>query len=90
MLRIQGEGMAVHVGDAPGYHKALLFTVGQFDPTNGQPPEASITIPFDENGWKAFQALISGAGAGSRIVPVGAEAMSQLPPPPKMAVPKSR
>lgn len=93
MLRIQGVGMQITVGDVPGFHKAIMFTTGAFDPASGNPPEASITIPFDEEGWKAFQALIAGAGAGSRIIPVGAEALSRMPvppPQPKMAVPRSR
>lgn len=90
LLRIQGEELACHVGDVPGYHKALMFTDGDFDPQAGKPPKASITIPFDEQGWKAFQTMIAN-GTVSRIVPVGAEVMQHLPPPPrKMAVPRSR
>lgn len=79
MLQIQGQGLGCAVVDAPGFHKALLFTAGE---------DARVVIPFDEQGWRAFQAMVAKDGA-ARVMPVGAEALASLPPPPrKMAVPR--
>lgn len=89
-IQIRGDALGIHIGSQPGIHKVLVFTAGDFPPGAPMAAPATITIPFDEPGWQAFQQMIANEGAGSRVIPVGADAIAKLPPPPKMAVPKSR